>query len=44
MKQEIKEESRLSKGDAKPSTGKGKSEETLIIDFKSENGQRYLGG
>ena len=47
MKQEIKEESRFSKGDLTPTkngSSKKKGEEVVSIDFKSENGQRYLGG
>ena len=47
MLQEIKEESRLSKGNLtteKNSSSKNKGEEVVSIDFKSENGQRYLGG
>ena len=51
MKQEIKEESRVSKSETKTlniyqqTPNKLKSEsEAVIIDFKSENGQRYLGG
>ena len=47
MKQEIKEESQFSKADLSPKkngTSKKKPEEVVSIDFKSENGQRYLGG